>query len=257
MGPFGFNQWMPFPGGRPLAGTGEFTAAARRVAPATGIDLKHQEKETESIPQDALTLALDLGQRADFSALVGIQRRGGRRADVHELNYVRRWERGTSYVQIIDDVEILVSRIPEELRPPALVVDITGVGQGIYDIIRDRHRKGLIPVRLYGVLIVAGRTTTQEDNGVTRVPKIELASALQSMLGRNILRVSKQLKMWNVLHREMQMFSVKVTASGNESYESWRERDHDDCVLAAAMGCWHCLRQRNQPAIHFGGNLPI
>jgi hypothetical protein len=30
----------------------------------------------------------------------------------------------------------------------------------------------------------------------------------------------------------------KVTASGNEAFAAWRERDRDDLVLALAMACW-------------------
>jgi hypothetical protein len=31
---------------------------------------------------------------------------------------------------------------------------------------------------------------------------------------------------------------VKVTADRNETFSSWRERDHDDLVLALAPGVW-------------------
>jgi hypothetical protein len=31
---------------------------------------------------------------------------------------------------------------------------------------------------------------------------------------------------------------VKVSAAGNEAFTGWRERDHDDLVLAVALACW-------------------
>jgi len=32
---------------------------------------------------------------------------------------------------------------------------------------------------------------------------------------------------------------VKINlATGHDSYEAWREGDHDDLVLAVAMACW-------------------
>jgi hypothetical protein len=46
-----------------------------------------------------------------------------------------------------------------------------------------------------------------------------------------------------VLAKEMQTFRVKVTTAGNETFESWRERDHDDEILAVAMALWFCERQ--------------
>jgi hypothetical protein len=40
------------------------------------------------------------------------------------------------------------------------------------------------------------------------------------------------------LARELQTFKIKMTAAGNETLESWRERDHDDLVLAVALAAW-------------------
>jgi len=31
---------------------------------------------------------------------------------------------------------------------------------------------------------------------------------------------------------------VKVTTAGNETFEAWRERDHDDLVLAVGIAAW-------------------
>jgi hypothetical protein len=47
-------------------------------------------------------------------------------------------------------------------------------------------------------------------------------------------------------------FKVKININtGNESFEAWRERDHDDLVLAVALACWfgerHALFQRPKP----------
>jgi hypothetical protein len=38
--------------------------------------------------------------------------------------------------------------------------------------------------------------------------------------------------------QELLAFRVKVTASANETFEAWRERDHDDLVLAVATAAW-------------------
>ncbi len=37
---------------------------------------------------------------------------------------------------------------------------------------------------------------------------------------------------------ELQNFNVKFTRAGNDTYEAWRESDHDDLVPAAAMAAW-------------------
>jgi hypothetical protein len=36
----------------------------------------------------------------------------------------------------------------------------------------------------------------------------------------------------------MQNFKAKITASANETFEAWREGQHDDLVLAVALAVW-------------------
>ena len=42
-----------------------------------------------------------------------------------------------------------------------------------------------------------------------------------------------------VLVEELQNFKLKITTAGNDTYEAWRESDHDDLVLAVAMAAWY------------------
>ncbi len=42
-----------------------------------------------------------------------------------------------------------------------------------------------------------------------------------------------------MLVEELQNFKLKITTAGNDTYEAWRESDHDDLVLAAAMAAWY------------------
>jgi hypothetical protein len=41
-----------------------------------------------------------------------------------------------------------------------------------------------------------------------------------------------------VLVRELATFSAKLSRAGSETYEAWREQDHDDLVLAVALAAW-------------------
>ncbi len=43
----------------------------------------------------------------------------------------------------------------------------------------------------------------------------------------------------DTLKRELLTFRVKINiATSHDSYDAWREGDHDDLVLAVAMACW-------------------
>ncbi len=46
-----------------------------------------------------------------------------------------------------------------------------------------------------------------------------------------------------MLVEELQNFKLKITTAGNDTYEAWRESDHDDLVLAAAMAAWLCEKR--------------
>ena len=52
------------------------------------------------------------------------------------------------------------------------------------------------------------------------------------------LKIASALPLADVLVREMSNFRVKMTTLGSEQFEAWRERDHDDLVLAVAMAAW-------------------
>jgi hypothetical protein len=54
------------------------------------------------------------------------------------------------------------------------------------------------------------------------------------------------MKLAPVLTEELAQFKAKINVStGHDSYESWRQADHDDCVLAVALAVW--FGQRSKP----------
>lgn len=52
------------------------------------------------------------------------------------------------------------------------------------------------------------------------------------------LKIAKALPEAPALINELQNFKMKTTPAGNDTYEAWRESDHDDLVLASAIACW-------------------
>jgi hypothetical protein len=70
------------------------------------------------------------------------------------------------------------------------------------------------------------------------VSKKDLVGAVQSVLQGERLKATRNLRDLAVLLRELSTFTAKITSAGNESLEAWRERDHDDMVLAVALALW-------------------
>jgi hypothetical protein len=147
-----------------------------------------------------------------------------------------------------------------------LVVDKTGVGRPLVEMLRQER----IACRIIPVVITAGhQATVSEDNWEWHVPKKELVTSLQLVLQGRRLKIAKSLPFAAILGKELANFKVKITASANETFEAWREGDHDDLVLATAMAVWLAEREprwgpkamgvgsplmaRNAPAGVFGG----
>ena len=203
---------------------------------------------------------LDLGQASDFTALAVLERtrpaplesRGETfqvrqtwsgietvpvrpappvRERTYALRHLERFPLGTSYPSICARIVELFAAPP--LAGGTLVVDQTGVGRAVVDMIhRARPRARIRPIT-----ITAGHDVVPDGAG-WHVPKKELVSVLQVLLQSKRLQVARALPMAAVLVKELECFRVKITASANETFEAWRERDHDDLVLAAAMAAW-------------------
>jgi hypothetical protein len=147
----------------------------------------------------------------------------------YAVRHLRRWPLGTPYTQIVADVSRLVQTPP--LKNQLLVVDQTGVGRAVVEMFQPAD----YCARLRPVLITAGHAVTWE--GSWHVPKKELVSVLQVLLQSRRLKIAP-LPEREILARELLAFRVKVTVSANETFEAWRERDHDDLVLAVALAAW-------------------
>ena len=72
-----------------------------------------------------------------------------------------------------------------------------------------------------------------------RVPERDLVSAVQVLPQNGRLRIAGGLPLAETLRSELLNFQLKTDPkTAHDSYEHWREADHDDLVLVAAMTCW-------------------
>jgi hypothetical protein len=72
-----------------------------------------------------------------------------------------------------------------------------------------------------------------------KVPKRDLITATLVLLQNGHSRSPKPSPLKDVLVKELLNFRVKINIStAHDSYEAWREGDHDDLVLSVALSCW-------------------
>jgi hypothetical protein len=128
----------------------------------------------------------------------------------------------------------MAKRIEKIPKPRYFVLDQTGVGQGAIEFFTY-----LSPI---GIVFTAGQKESSEQDIYGQmsfnVPKRNLVSAAQVLLQNHIMKIAADLPFASVLAKELTAFKMKISLAGHDTYEAWRERDHDDLVNALAMACW-------------------
>jgi len=182
-------------------------------------------------------IGLDIGKNADPSALVVAERRQWPGMVDYEIRHAKRWKLGTPYTappgtpNVTDDVLTLL-RSGMLLRP-VLVVDATGVGAAVVDLLRWK-----VDCQFRPVVITGGENSRRDGKtGNTHVPKKDLAGVLQAALGTRRLQFAGGLALLETIKKELAAFRIRVTKSANEAFEA-AAGSHDDLVLALAMAVW-------------------
>ncbi|MCK9571249.1 hypothetical protein M0R72_20035 [Candidatus Pacearchaeota archaeon] len=186
-------------------------------------------------------IGLDIGQAQDYTAIAIIKQIQENDDYHYELNYLERVPLGTTYAAIVDYVTNLAesSQLKANgIDTPEMVVDATGCGRPVVEMLRARDRNEgafhLVPCSITG-----GSALTVSGEGFYGVPKKDLVSTLQILYQDKKLMVAKSLAQGQIFVEELLNFKVKInTATGNDSFEAWRSRDHDDMVLAVALASW-------------------
>jgi hypothetical protein len=186
----------------------------------------------------------DLGQSQDPTALALVERaeyRGNWNAvnyayDIKaaiNLRYLVRLPLGTTYPNVVGRIqEVMGSKTLESGTSRHLVVDATGVGRPVIDLLQAER----MPCRLWPVTITSGTGETFGTDGY-KVPKRDLIVGVQLMLQNGELNIASGLADGEALKRELSSMRVSMTAGGREKFGA-QSGEHDDLVLAVALAVW-------------------
>lgn len=224
------------------------------------------------LPDPITLIGVDLSQQKDYTAITIVERHY---VPDGELENATRWDQdrrrtifeprqpvtveyrcrhlerpafGTPYTEVVDWIVAVTRAVGGE---PLLAVDQTGVGRPVTELLYRRLRETFVtstPSRtrptLMPVTSTGGDTATRGRDGY-RVPKRDLVAASLVLMQNRQLKIAEGLKLKDVLVRELKNFRVKINIStAHDSYEHWREGDHDDLVLSVALACWAGERVR-------------
>ena len=168
---------------------------------------------------------------------------------VYEHSYaVRHLERlgaGTPYPEQVSQTRELVNRLKERNGRVSLVLDQTGVGRPVTELFRTAK------LEPSAATVTGGDTVSREGNEY-RIPKRDLVSTAQVLLQAKRLTIASSLSLAQVLVSELLAFKTTITLSRENSSappEPWRERTHDDLVLAVALACWYGETHKPVPLV--------
>ncbi len=200
-------------------------------------------------------VGLDLGQFVDYACVqvlgrsiainreTGLPWRDSRGGSLYRWDLIgmRRFPLRTPYTQIVSEVVKIATR--PELRPkPRLIVDATGVGQGVLEMVRTAMAPHST-IDVWGIVITAGETWRVAGRGLIHCSKIQITGSLDAVLGSRRLKIAKHpatgepINGADVLKRELAAFRAKITKGGNETSGA-DSGAHDDAVLSVALPIW-------------------
>lgn len=180
-----------------------------------------------------ILIGLDLGQQNDYTVLsiLKIKDNPSIRGTLYQLIYLYRVPLETSYPNIISWVSALISD-HLAIYNYVLVVDYTGVGRPIVDMLRQDQ------LNLLAVNITGGNVASWKHGNEVSVPKKEIVTCLQVTLESSRLRFSEDISSLDTLAQEFISFKPKISASANLQFEA-EYGYHDDIVMSIGLAIWY------------------
>jgi len=212
-----------------------------------GVYIFPRPDEGIHIQDRTFIISADLGQANDYTAIsvierilngVGVLGYMGRGEKQLHLRHIERPSRGTEYPAIVDRLIELYKSPQLKDAPKAVVIDLTGLGRPVYDMMRQAGFN-----RSLSAINITGGMDSTFTEGHYNVPKRELITGLQIHLQNGTLKIAKGIKEGAALVEELANFQTKISDSGRDTYGG-RSGVHDDIVLSVAMGVWLADRKR-------------
>jgi hypothetical protein len=189
------------------------------------------------------------GAEPDHSALAVVERTETGSGERDSITY--EWRRERRYrVQMVERIALgtpypaVVAKVRAAVRRRAmagrctLVVDATGVGAAVLDLLRRAE----LGCAVEGVILTGGERESYAG-GVWRLPKWDLITGMRVMLENRELGLSRRVAGADALAGELAGMGTRMSRGGRVSFGAWRSGEHDDLVIATALACWRAKRR--------------
>lgn len=186
-----------------------------------------------------MILGVDPGKRRDPAAIAVLEVQtkavGDLLVDWYKVIGLAELDLGLDHVSVVEKVKGVYQNI--KVEDPRLVVDATGVGEPVIDMMR-REKMNPVPIGITG-----GEQWNNRPGGGYNVPKKDIAVKLAVTFETGRIKLLKGLRYSDKLIQQLQMFTAKHKNPDSDNVSFEAEKGHDDLVLAIAIAIWwyeHC-----------------
>ena len=205
-------------------------------------------------------IGLDIGQQRDPTALAiveAVQTKTGRMThtghpggdpnwgtcvhcypeteDVFHVRDIGRLELGPKYPQVALRVAEAVSALNLRCVVPSLLVDVTGVGRPVFDIMSNALAD--LDVRMSAVTFTGGHNLKGNlGSPEIAMPKPLLVSRLQALLQSRRI-VMPDTAQTRALADELRVYEVRVSEDAKLTAGAFKTGTHDDMATALGLAC--------------------
>jgi hypothetical protein len=156
-------------------------------------------------------IGLDLGQKQDYTAVDVVEKEDQAPLEdkpLLRLRHLERYALGTPYGDQMDRVAALVGKIKRQINhisppQPELIVDATGVGVGVVEMLKDRGLK-------YRAVSITGGIVEGHSRGTYHVPKRNLVSRAVAPFEGKRLKIARGMRLVPELVKELENFKIKI-----------------------------------------------
>ncbi len=200
-------------------------------------------------PHSKYVVSCDPGKKQDYTAISVIEETWNEDGNLfYALRALVRPPLGTphhSNVQLLADI----MRRTEALGKTTLVVDASGIGDPIYELLIEY---GLRPI---GIVITGGGKVTKHRENVHRlihVPKEFLITNAQiATQTKGMFKIPRNLWLAQIFLTELRNYQYKITQHAHTVYSPRGDSIHDDLVLSASMGLYYIIKYGQEPEVRF------
>lgn len=199
-----------------------------------------QIKKQSNKNRKRLLVGLDLGQQNDFTVLScivasrpadSLHNRSIKQRNTYLIPFIYRAPLNIAYPAIVSWIHGLVQNYFKDYDYTC-VVDYTGVGRPIVDLLRQQD------IKVVAVNTTGGYNTTWKNNREVNVPKKDVIASLRATLEGNRIRIADNIISYDDTIKEFVNFQEKISNSINLQYEA-KYGYHDDIVMSVGLAIWY------------------